>query len=116
MSSGVVTTTETVTVTTVPSSTEKSCAKSVPAGAIAGSVIGRLVILAAAAVGFAYLLRRKGLTPSPPVPVMGEQAPVSPYPSQAPSSPYPTSHASGAPLYAGFQEAPAQGRGGEWVQ
>jgi len=62
------------------------------------------------------LLRRKGLTPPPPVPVMGEQAPVSPYPSQAPSSPYPTSHASGGPLYAGFQEAPAQGRGGEWVQ
>jgi len=110
-----ITTTETVTVTVAPSASVSSCAKSVPAGAIAGGVIGGLVVLAAAAVGLMYLLRHKGPTSPPPVPVMAEQAPNSPYPSQAPSSPYRTSHTSGAPLYTGFQEAPAQGRG-EWVQ
>jgi len=115
-------TTETVTVTnaagtSASSVVEKSCPKpEVSAGTIAGSVIGGLVVLAAAAVGMAYMLRRKGPTPQPPMPIMAEQAPGSPYPSQAPSSPYPTSHASGAPLHAGFQEAPGQGRGGEWVQ
>ncbi|KAF8253294.1 hypothetical protein K440DRAFT_657287 [Wilcoxina mikolae CBS 423.85] len=109
------TATKTVTISTcaadIVSAASKATAKSscpkpsAPAGIIAGSVIGGLVVVAAAAMGLVYMLRPRGPSQPPPLPVAVM--------TEAPSSPYPTSQASSTPLYGNFQEIPA---GQQWGQ
>jgi hypothetical protein len=70
--------TATITVTTgaggsAGGSAEPSCSKPIPPGVIAGSVIGGLVIIAAASVALSYMLRRP-IYEARQVPVMAEGA------------------------------------------
>ncbi|KAF8536114.1 hypothetical protein BDD12DRAFT_852492 [Trichophaea hybrida] len=85
---------------------QSTCPKpAAPAGIIAGSLIAGLVVVAAAAMGLAYMLRPRSPTQPPPLPVAVM--------TETPGSPYPTSQASSTPLYGNFQEIPA---GQQWGQ